>query len=152
MHLEVDPNVYEDDASKFAALTRSDKARLEIFSDLLSTQLGLKVHDRDTAKTNMFPPAYFLGRHEVALRVAMCNIRIAIALILYVLQAKFVLLEKLKSSFIHPNTLKANSLIVKFYGKNETPKASLENTLPILLHSCPEDFSTIVFFDVRCSM
>lgn len=61
---------------------------------------------------------------------------------------KFELLEKLKPQFIYPNTLKTNTLIVKFYGKNETPKAKLDNTLPILLHSCPEDFSTIAYFEV----
>lgn len=28
------------------------------------------------------------------------------------------------------------------------PKAALENTLPVLLHSCPDDFSTILYFNV----
>lgn len=67
----------------------------------------------------------------------------------FLLKAKFELLEKLKPQFIHPNTLKTNTIIVKFYGKNEMPKATLDNTLPILLHSCPEDFSTIVYFEVN---
>lgn len=68
-------------------------------------------------------------------------------------QTKFELLDKLRPQFIHPNTLKTESLLVKFYGKNEIPKAALENTLPVLLHSCPEDFSTILYFNVwflRC--
>lgn len=65
VHLEADPNLYEHDDSKYAALTKSDMARLEIFSDLLSTQLGLIVQTRDHRSTNMFPNAYFLGRHEV---------------------------------------------------------------------------------------
>lgn len=65
MHLEDDPNLYEHDDVKFKALGRSDIARLEIFSDLLSTQLGLIVQNRDFHATNMFPNAYFLGRHEV---------------------------------------------------------------------------------------
>lgn len=67
-------------------------------------------------------------------------------------QAKFRLLEKLKhgneQKFIPPNTLKTNTITVKFYGKNEMPKARLDNTLPVLLHSCPEDFSTIDYFNV----
>lgn len=66
MHLEADPNLYEHDDAKFSALTKSDKARLEIFSDLLSAQLGLIVQSRDYNSTNMFPNAYFLGRHEVS--------------------------------------------------------------------------------------
>lgn len=64
VHLDVDPNLYEHDDIKFAALRKSDEARLEIFSDLLATQLGLIVQNRATT-TNMFPNAYFLGRHEV---------------------------------------------------------------------------------------
>ena len=65
VHLEADPNLYEHDDFKFAALRKSDNARLEIFSDLLSTRLGLIVQNRDYHTTNMFPNAYFLGRHEV---------------------------------------------------------------------------------------
>lgn len=68
------------------------------------------------------------------------------------LQMKFELLEKLKPQFSHPNTLKTNTVLVKFYGKNEIPKVKLENTLPILLHSCPEDFSTIAYFEVNNRM
>lgn len=71
VHLEADPTLYEHDRTKFTALTKSDQARLEIFSDLLSTHLGLKVHQRDHNSTHMFPNAYFLGRHEVAI----CNSR-----------------------------------------------------------------------------
>lgn len=67
MHLEDDPNLYEHDDFKFAALTKSDPARLEIFSDIMSTQLGLIVQNRDYRRTNIYPNAYFLGRHEVRL-------------------------------------------------------------------------------------
>lgn len=61
----MDPNCYEHDDFKYAALMKSDVARLEILSDLLSTQLGLIVDNRDDHTSNMFPNAYFLGRHEV---------------------------------------------------------------------------------------
>lgn len=66
VHLEADPNLYEHDDILFAALRRSNKARLEIFSDLLSTQLGLIVQNRTSDGTNMYPNAFFLGRHEVS--------------------------------------------------------------------------------------
>lgn len=66
--MDIDPNVYEHDDVKFFALQKSDQARLEIFSDLLATQLGLIVQSRETT-TNLFPNAYFLGRHEV------CNMK-----------------------------------------------------------------------------
>lgn len=65
VHLEADPNLYEHDDRKYSALQKSDIARLEIFSDLLSNQLGLIVQNRDYHTTNMYPNAYFLGRHEV---------------------------------------------------------------------------------------
>lgn len=66
VHLEADPNLYEHDDFKCAALRKSDAARLDIFADLLSSQLGLFVCERDVSSTNMYPNAYFLGRHEVA--------------------------------------------------------------------------------------
>lgn len=65
VHLEVDPNLYENDDSKYSALKTSDNARLEILSDLLSTQLGLEVCNINTSKANLFPSAYFLGCYEV---------------------------------------------------------------------------------------
>lgn len=58
------------------------------------------------------------------------------------------MLENLKPHFIHPSTLKANDLTVKFYGKNESAGISKENQLSILIHSCPENFSTVAYFDV----
>lgn len=63
--MEVDPNLYENDDSKYAALKISDNARLEILSDLLSTQLGLEVCKINTLSPNSFPCAYFLGCYEV---------------------------------------------------------------------------------------
>lgn len=61
----MDPNCYEHDDYKYAALMKSDVARLEILTDLLSTHLGLIVDNRDGHPSSMFPNAYFLGRHEV---------------------------------------------------------------------------------------
>lgn len=62
----MDPNLYENDDNIYAALKRSDHARLEILSNLLSCQLGLKVHNCDERDTKFFPNAYFLGCFEVA--------------------------------------------------------------------------------------
>lgn len=59
------------------------------------------------------------------------------------------MLDKLKPSFIEPNTIKSNKLTMKFFGKNEQPNSpATEDTLPILLHACPENFSTIEYYDV----
>lgn len=66
MHLDADPNGYEHDDHKYAALMKSDVARLEILTDLLSTQLGLITDSRGGHTSTMFPNAFFLGRHEVS--------------------------------------------------------------------------------------
>lgn len=45
-------------------------------------------------------------------------------------------------------TLKLESITIKFCGKGEdVPKAS-ESLLPVMMHTCPEDFSTLDYFDV----
>lgn len=44
--------------------------------------------------------------------------------------------------------LKINGLSIKFCGKNEEPENAKENFLPIMVHSCPDDFSTVDYFDV----
>ena len=64
-------------------------------------------------------------------------------------KVKFEVLEQLKSKMEIPNTLKLDGLTVKFCGKNEEPKTPEENYLPIMIHLCPDDFSTLDYFDVR---
>lgn len=67
MHLETDPNHYEHDEAKFSVLRQSDKVRIEIFSDLLSSHLGIVVRNLDAKlqpKLN-FGNAYFLGDYKV---------------------------------------------------------------------------------------
>lgn len=63
VHLEADPSQYESDEDKRKALKESNPARVEIFSDLLSTHLGL---DCSKEKGNTkYSVGYFLGSHEV---------------------------------------------------------------------------------------
>lgn len=64
--MEADPNIYEHDELKFETLKQSDKARIEIFTDLLSSHLGIVVinmDDRD--KPQRYTSAFFLGDHKV---------------------------------------------------------------------------------------
>lgn len=44
--------------------------------------------------------------------------------------------------------LKLDGLSMKFFGKNETPGEAKSNYFPIMVHMCPDDFSTIEYFDV----
>lgn len=64
IHLEVDPSQYEFEESKFTALKQSNSVRLEIFSDLLSTHLGMDVCSEPHVLP-VYSPGFFLGRHEV---------------------------------------------------------------------------------------
>lgn len=131
IHLEIDPNLYENDEPRFMILKQNDKYRLEILTDLLSTHLGLIVADINQKKPkNMFGNAYFLGRHE----------------------GKLELLEKLKPLMTDEKSLNNKLLTLKFFGKNETPEPASEKVLPILIHSCPEDFSTVEYFDVSIKL
>lgn len=63
--MEIDPNEYEEDESKFAALKDSNDVRMEIFKDILLNRLDIEC-DATTQKEN-YTPGYFLGRHEVSL-------------------------------------------------------------------------------------
>lgn len=127
VHLEADPAQFESDEQKFTVLKQSDKARLEILSDILKSYLGLIV-DKTDKKFNqvLYSNAFFLGRHEV----------------------KFEMIEKLKSKMESENLLINGDLSLKFCGKGDSPPKPSENMLPILVNSCPENFSTIKYFDV----
>lgn len=61
---------------------------------------------------------------------------------------KFEVLEELKSKMETPNMLKLDSLTVKFCGKGEDPPHADVNCFPVMIHSCPDDFSTLDYFDV----
>lgn len=61
---------------------------------------------------------------------------------------KFEVLEQLKSKMETTNTLKLDGLTVKFCGKNEDPPTPEAHCFPIMIHTCPDDFSTLDYFDV----
>ncbi|XP_055908964.1 biotin--protein ligase isoform X2 [Eupeodes corollae] len=128
VHLEINPCEYESDESKYKILKENEKNRLEIFADLLVKHLGF-ITKKDAVLQSepkiTYQNAYFLGRHEL----------------------KFEVLEKLKSFYNADNMIQTSKLSMKFFGKNETVPSGKTNILPILIHSCPEDFSTVDYFD-----
>jgi len=66
------------------------------------------------------------------------------------MQTKFELLEKLRLRCSGPdNVIATPKLTIKFCGKDDKPPVANNNVLPILIHSCPDDFSTVEYFDVR---
>ena len=64
IHLEADPLQYEFEENKFKALKESNTVRLEIFRDLLSSHLAMKVTSQ-LRPPPVYSPGFFLGRHEV---------------------------------------------------------------------------------------
>ncbi|XP_017963393.1 biotin--protein ligase isoform X4 [Drosophila navojoa] len=130
VHLETNPNEFEFDEVKFAILKQSERIRIEIFTDLLSKYLEVQVRGTDSegaaSAAVVFKHAYFLGRHE----------------------SKFELLEKLRPRCTgNDNVIIMPKLSIKFCGKDDKPPAANANVLPILIHSCPDDFSTVDYFD-----
>lgn len=64
------------------------------------------------------------------------------------MQAKQEMIININRSLATPNTIKMKDFVLKFYGKNESPPDDVANQLPILIHSCPENFSTVNYFGV----
>ncbi|KAJ9584247.1 hypothetical protein L9F63_021409 [Diploptera punctata] len=124
VHLEVDPTQYEDEETKFAALKHSNTARLEILQDLLSTHLGLQCSSKQSMP--QYTPAYFLGRHET----------------------KLEFLKKLQGRLEADNMLKLSRISLQFCSaKGVEPPRATGTLMPILVHACPSNFSTIEYFE-----
>ncbi|KAL1131899.1 hypothetical protein AAG570_011510 [Ranatra chinensis] len=125
VHLEIEPRQYEISEKNVAALQESNKARLEILCDVLSTHLGL-ICSNDTSNVT-YTPAYFLGNHEI----------------------KHQLLQKLtEEGYLDGNMcLKSGDITLKFCGKGVTPSVATSSQLPVLMHACPETFSTVEYFE-----
>ncbi|KAJ8954187.1 hypothetical protein NQ318_005782 [Aromia moschata] len=120
VHLEINPNQYEDDENKFTALKDSDQARMEILKDILSNHLDI---DCTCTEDITYTPAYFLGRHDLKLK----------------------LLSECDS--IKDNSLQCDQLVVKFCGKDEKAESPSSCFLPVFIHSCPSNFSTVNYFE-----
>lgn len=121
VHLEVDPTQYQDDENKYAALKDSNNARLEILKDILSRHLDI---DCNNPLANIkFTPAYFLGTFDFKMDLLKNNANIV------------------------ENKLVNDKLILNFIGNNQDPGTATLNRLPVMVHSCPTNFSTIDYFE-----
>lgn len=144
IHLEVDPSLYEDDDQKYQVLKKNDGLRHEIFGDVLSSHLGLTVSQEMNEAAVTFTRGYFLGRHEVISDNILKDLDDCHA---SDSQLKFEVLEQLKSKMDPPNTLKLDGLTVKFCGKNVDVPTPEAHSLPIMVNLCPDDFSTLDYYD-----
>uniref|UniRef100_A0AAG5CRV5 BPL/LPL catalytic domain-containing protein n=1 Tax=Anopheles atroparvus TaxID=41427 RepID=A0AAG5CRV5_ANOAO len=130
IHLELDPSQFQTSIETADnSLQNSNQLRYEILSDLLGGRIGLKVR----AKTNdqgqeaiTYKNAFFLGKHE----------------------AKVDMLAALKSAMVRPNVIQTSELALQFCGKSESsPGPASETHLPVMIFHCPEDFSTVEYFE-----
>ncbi|XP_076254606.1 holocarboxylase synthetase-like protein isoform X2 [Rhynchophorus ferrugineus] len=121
VHLEINPNEFVDDENKFTALKDSNEARIDILRDILCKQLELDCHNE--YEVPKYTPGYFLGRHD--LKNAMLN----------------------ETHCIKDNKMKANEMTIVFCGKDDQYEEPTNNYLPILIHSCPQNFNTVSYFE-----
>lgn len=63
------------------------------------------------------------------------------------------MLNDLKERFGSHSSVKSGKLTMQFVGKNEQPtETPSQNTFTIWVHACPDDFSTVDYYDVRCTL
>ncbi|XP_058791298.1 biotin--protein ligase isoform X2 [Phymastichus coffea] len=124
IHLEADPSQYEFEESKFNALKESNVTRLEIFTDLISTHMGLDVNPKPKIPPT-YTSAFFLGRHEL----------------------KLEMLKKLKSKMQPNDILKTTKLEIQFCNNLTDAKPASSTFLPVIVHRCPENFNTVEYFE-----
>ncbi|XP_049536009.1 biotin--protein ligase isoform X1 [Anopheles darlingi] len=129
IHLELDPSLFQtsiDTADN--ALQNSNQLRYEILSDLLGGRIGLKLREAHACKESdiVYKNAYFLGKHE----------------------AKIEALNTLKDCMARPNVIQTKDLTLQFCGKSDNaPGPATESHLPVMIVHCPEDFSTLEYFE-----
>ena len=58
-------------------------------------------------------------------------------------------LNNLKSKMQSNDILKASKLELQFYKNTNDVKSASSTFLPIMVHRCPENFSTVEYFEVR---
>lgn len=59
------------------------------------------------------------------------------------------MLESLKSTMSRPNVIQMSELALQFCGKSDAaPHPATDSHLPVMIFHCPEDFSTVEYFEV----
>ncbi|XP_035896454.1 biotin--protein ligase isoform X2 [Anopheles stephensi] len=129
IHLELDPSLFQSNIDGAdSSLQNSNQLRYEILSDLLGSRFGLKLREKggSSDETIVYKDSYFLGRHE----------------------EKVAMLSALKSTMSRPNVIQTSELTLQFCGKGDsTTTPASDSHLPVMIFHCPEDFSTVEYFD-----
>ncbi|XP_052868831.1 biotin--protein ligase [Anopheles cruzii] len=127
IHLELDPSSVQTSIDQpDDTLQSSNELRYAILSDLLGGRIGLKLKQSSKEDAIGYKNAYFLGKHE----------------------AKVEVLDALKDAMARPNVIQAQELTLQFCGKSDgAPGPATETHLPVMIFHCPEDFSTLDYFE-----
>ncbi|XP_050672410.1 biotin--protein ligase isoform X2 [Leptidea sinapis] len=121
IHLEADPCDYLGDEG-----VKSNEARLEILHKILGDILGLHVRNPKELMQIEFTKAFFLGDHVV----------------------KQSLVEGWCPSVEGKRVQKLGELSVQWCMRGEKPvQQPADDFLPVYLYECPDNFSTVEYFD-----
>ncbi|XP_045504178.1 biotin--protein ligase isoform X1 [Colias croceus] len=121
IHLEADPSDYLGEEG-----IKSNEARLEILHKILGDILGLHVKDPKEITQVDYTRAFFLGDHV----------------------HKLSLVEGWCPSEEGKRVQKIGDLTLQWCMRGEEPvEQPSENFLPVYLYECPENFSTVEYFD-----
>ncbi|XP_050355144.1 biotin--protein ligase isoform X2 [Nymphalis io] len=121
IHLEADPSDYLGEEGM-----KSNEARLEILHKILGNILGLHVKDSRELKQVEYTKGYFLGNHV----------------------QKMSLVESWCPVVDGKRIQKLDDLTIQWCMRDETPiQPPSETFLPVYLYECPENFSTVEYFD-----
>lgn len=125
IHLESDPSQFEFEAKIFDILRKSETDRMSILKDLLEKHLEMAVQQGSNHEFN-YTPGFFLGRHE--LKLAMVD-------------------ELHKKKALNETILRLPQLNLQFIFNKSEPLQATPALLPIYMHRCPDNFSTVDYFD-----
>ncbi|XP_045454587.1 biotin--protein ligase [Melitaea cinxia] len=121
IHLEADPSDYLGEEG-----IRSNEARLEILHKILGDILGLHVKDSREISQIEYTRGYFLGNHV----------------------QKMSLVDSWCPAVEGRRVQKFDDFTIQWCMRDETPlQPPSENFLPVYLYECPENFSTVEYFD-----
>ena len=64
------------------------------------------------------------------------------------MQLKLEMLKKLQDKMQPNNVLKTGKMEIQFCGTNTKARTASSTFLPVMIHRCPEKFSTVEYFEV----
>lgn len=102
----------------------------------------------DTLHSLTFPYRKHHSYHSTPHITTDLSTRIIFIMRLLFVQFKLEMLKKLKDKMQPDDVLKTANLEIQFCGTSTVPKAASSTYLPVMVHRCPDNFSTVEYFEV----